>query len=215
MSEISRRDFEKTLLKGAGALSILTFLNSPRAVFASMKFSLEDEKFLKRSDEELGYALKSLFMTYDSTSPYPHKFNETITKAQLQALDFYWKKGLGKEYVEHYITTMKPLLARIGKMAKKKGAEFGLMGMFEGTTCSYQLYERINIKKGERSFPCPFRDKLYDCKQWLGAVTGDFDFELLDVCNKWCIPVWEGFAKEIGIKIKAFPGETCKVKLLS
>ncbi len=215
MSDVSRRKFGKTLLKGGGALTLLSVLNSPGAVFGSMKFSLDEEKFLKRGDKELGYALKSLFMTYDSVSPYPHKFNETISKAQLQALEFEWKKGYGKEYVEHYIMTMTPLLKKIGKMAEKRGDEFGIMGMFEGTTCSYQLYEKINIKEGERSFPCPFRDKLYDCKQWLGAETGDFDFELLDVCNKWCTPVWEGFAKEIGIKIKAYPGEICKVKLVS
>jgi len=214
MSDVSRRMFGKTLIKGGGALSILAVLNTPGAVFGSMKFNLDNEEFLKRGDEELGYALKSLFMTYDSTAPYPHKFNETIAKAQLQALDFYFKEDLAKEYVDHYIMTMKPLLNKIGKMAEKKGAEFGLNGMFEGTTCSYQLYEKIYIKKGERSFPCPFRDKLYDCKQWLGAETGDFAFELLDVCTKWCTPVWEGFAKEIGIKIKALPGETCKVKLV-
>jgi len=168
---------------------------------------IKKNKVLQRDD--LDDALKSLFMTYDSTRPYPHKFNETITKAQLEALECYILKGVEKEYVEHYITTMSPILKRIKQLVEKEGAEKGLVSMFEGTTCSYQLFERINVKPGERSFPCPYKGKLEDCKKWLGTFTINWE----DVCNKWCIPTWSGFAKEIGININIQPGEECRVTL--
>jgi hypothetical protein len=208
MTELSRRNFGKHTIKWGGALSLLTVLNSPGIAQAFDYLGpLKKNKFLKRDD--LGYALKSLFMTYDSTFPYPHKFNETITKAQLRGLEFYVLKGLEKEYVDHYIGTMRPMLKMIKKFVEKEGPDKGLFGMFERTTCSYQLFERINIKPGERSFPCPYMETLGHCKKYLGTFT----IEWKDVCNKWCTPIWLGFAKEIGIKISVHPGLECKVKL--
>jgi hypothetical protein len=32
-----------------------------------------------------------------------------------------------------------------------------------------------------------------------------------DVCHKWCIPLWKGFAKKIGFEIDVTPGDTCRV----
>jgi hypothetical protein len=149
-------------------------------------------------------------MTYDSSAPYPHKFNDVISKGQLEYLELIVSKGLEKEYVEHYVTTLKPVLMRVKKMVKKAGPDKALHGMFEGTTCSYQLMERIDVKQGERSFPCPFNPALERCKKWL---PGRFVLEWKDVCNKWCIPVWQGFANVIGVKIAIKTGETCVVKL--
>jgi len=208
MTQISRRDFGRNTFKWGGTLTLLTVLNFP-AMAQTFDYlgPIKKNKVLQRDD--LDDALKSLFMTYDSTRPYPHKFNETITKAQLEALECYILKGVEKEYVEHYITTMSPILKRIKQLVEKEGAEKGLVSMFEGTTCSYQLFERINVKPGERSFPCPYKGKLEDCKKWLGTFTINWE----DVCNKWCIPTWSGFSKEIGININIQPGEECRVTL--
>jgi hypothetical protein len=208
MTQVSRRDFGRNTFKWGGTLTLLTVLNFP-AMAQTFDYlgPIKKNKVLQRDD--LDDALKSLFMTYDSTRPYPHKFNETITKAQLRGLEFYILKGLEKEYAEHYVTTMGPILKMIKKGVEKEGAEKALLGMFEGTTCSYQLFERINVKPGERSFPCPYKGKLDDCKKWLGTFTINWE----DVCNKWCIPTWSGFAKEIGITLTIHPGEECSVKL--
>jgi hypothetical protein len=208
MSHISRRTFGKKALQYGGALSVLTVLNFPETTLAFLD-KMEKTPFLKRDD--VHHALKSLFMTYDSTTPYPHKFNETITKTQLGTLEFCIAKGIEKDYVDHYVATMDPLMQRIKKMVDKTGPEQGLIGMFEGTTCSYQLYERIDIKPGERSFPCPYKVMLERCKKYL---PGQFTIAWEDVCNKWCVPTWSGFASKIGIKIKARPAETCSLKLV-
>jgi len=208
MTELTRRDFGKETLKWGGALSVLTVLNFPEVVLAFENAMLKNP-FLQRDDIE--YALKSLYTTYDTTSPYPHKFNETLTKTHLRAVElFIKKKGLANKYVAHYITTMEPLLARIKKHIEKEGGDKGLEGMFEGTTCSYQLFERINIKPGERSFPCPYKEVLGHIDKWLGTFTIKWE----DVCNNWCIPTWSGFAKKMGIKVAVQPGDECHVKLV-
>ena len=207
MTEFTRRDFGKETLKWGGALSVLTVLNFPEVVSA-VENAMLTNPFLQRKDIE--NAMKSLYTTYDTTSPYPHKFNETLTKNHIRGVDFFIKqKGLGKEYVAHYIETMEPILARVKKQVEKDGPEKGLEGMFEGTTCAYQLFERININPGERSFPCAYKLVLGHIDKWLGTFT----VKLEDICNSWCKPTWTGFADKMGIKIEVQTGDECRVKL--
>jgi hypothetical protein len=211
MSQISRRAFGKQTLKWGGALGLIAAMTLPDTAQAAQAFKnkINEIEFLKRDD--VSDALKSLYMTYDCTSPYPHKFSETTVKAQMGCLEFCIKQGVEKEYVDHYIATMEPLLKRIGKGVEKAGPDKGLTGMFEGTTCSYQVFERIDIKEGERSFPCPYKIMLQRCKQYL---PGKFTIAWEDICNKWCTPVWKGFAGKIGISVSVHPGEQCSVKIV-
>jgi len=127
MKELERRVFAKQTLKWGGALTLLTVLNPSRVVLGAgpggpgggnpLK-AMQKNPFLQRDD--LQDALKSLYMTYDSTSPYPHKFNDVISKGQLECLELIVSKGLEKEYVEHSVTTMKPVLMRVKQMVKKR-----------------------------------------------------------------------------------------------
>jgi hypothetical protein len=206
MTELSRRDLAKQALQAGGFLTVLAALGLPAAA-AAFDNPAKTNPFLNRDD--LDDALKSLYMTYDSTSPYPHKFNDVLSKARLRGFEFYVTKGLEKEYVKHYLSTMKPVFKKIKEQVKKDGPEKGLYSMFEGTSAGFQLYERIDIKPGERSFPCPYKGTLENCKKWLGTFTIEWPM----VCGKWCTPIWKGFADDIGIKINIQPGETCKVTL--
>jgi hypothetical protein len=206
MTELTRRAFGKHALECGGALSVVAMFTSAASARTAGD-PLKDNAFLQRDD--LGYALKSLYTTYDSSQPYPHKFNDVLTKYHLIALDFFARKGLDKEYAQHYVESQERILRRIGKMAEKDGPDKGLYGMFEGTTCSYQLFERITIKPGERSFPCPYKGAL----EVYGRFLKTFSIEWKDVCDKWCTPTWVGFADRIGIKISVHPGEECRVKL--
>jgi hypothetical protein len=213
MTDLNRRNFAKqTATWGGAALTLLTVFNFPRAAWGAGPGNplqaIKENPFVQR--EDLSDALKSFYMTYDSTSPYPHKFNDVISKGQLETLEFFISKGLVKEYAEHYVATMAPVLQRVKQIVEKEGPDKGLWGMFEGTSCGYQLFERINVKPGERSFPCPYKTALENCKKWL---PDRFTMEWQDVCNKWCIPTWTGFAQGMGIKIAIQTGEICTVKL--
>jgi hypothetical protein len=90
----------------------------------------------------------------------------------------------------------------------QQGPDKALYGMFEGNSCNYQLFEKIEVKEGERLFKCPYKEML-EIVSTLGTHKITWD----DVHNKWCIPLWKGFAEKIGIEIEVFPGETCRVKL--
>lgn len=204
MEALTRRMFSKQSV----LLSIAASFCLPAAASAaSMLDKFTKDPFLKRDD--LADALRSLYMTYDSTSPYPHKFNEVLTKSQLRSLQFFMNNHIEAEYAAHYVATMKPLLTRMKELVAKQGAEQGLSGMFEKTSTSYQLFERIIVQPGKRTFPCPYKEMLANCKQHLQT----FSLEWNDVCTRWCTPIWTGVADALGIRISIQPGETCTVAL--
>jgi hypothetical protein len=200
--DTSRRNFAKRLL-GIGALSSLSVSILPDAAMAWL-----DGKFSER--EDLEDAIKALVKTYSDTKPYPHKFNDALVKMHLRNLDFSLREGILKERAEHYVWTLGVVVDRhIKKGIEMFGKDAFLWGNFERTSCSYQLYEHIDIKDGERSFPCPFKPILDQIQKGMGT----YQITWNDVCNKWCVPVWSGFASNVGVKIKAEPGDICRVKV--
>jgi len=204
MEALTRRMFSKQTV----LFSVAVALFSPRTVSAAdMLDKFKNDPFLNR--EDLGDAVKSLYMTYDSSSPYPHKFNEVLTKTQLRSLQFFINNNLEKEYVAHYVATMKPLLLHLKERIEKQGTEQGLASLFEQTSTAYQLFERIQIMPGKRMFPCPYKEMLANCKKYLLT----FSLEWHDVCTRWCTPAWTSVAEAIGLPIVVEPGETCCVSL--
>jgi hypothetical protein len=199
-----RRNFFKKFSL-AGLLSAGLLLGLPRRAAAWL-----DGKFQERQD--LADAFKVLQKTYSDVSPYPHKFNDALVKLQLRDLDFAVKKGFDKEFADHFVLTLGvPIERHIKPAIGMLGKDCFLWGIFERTSCSYQLYEHITIAtKNERSFPCPY-------KPLLGHIQGtevNYGIKWKDVCEKWCSRTWNGFAATAGVKIKIMPGDTCRVKVI-
>ena len=204
---MNRRDFSRTLLTG-GVLSALTLITIHDQAEAWL-----DGNFNNR--EDLGDALKVIEKTYGDTDPYPHKFNDALSKLLLRDLDFAARKGIEKEFVEDYVARLGVLVNKhLKKGVDKFGDDVFLWAMFERTSCGYQLYEYIDIKKGKRSMPCPFKPMLTHLAEELGTLKIVWE----DVCSKWCTPTWNGFIKGAGltgrINIKVEPGDICTVRVV-
>jgi len=205
--KMNRRDFSRNMLAG-GVLSALSLITIPERAEAWL-----DGNFSNR--EDLGDALKMVEKTYGDTEPYPHKFNDALVKLLLRDLDFAVKKGVEKEFCEDYVARLGVL---VNKHLKKGVDQFGndifLWAMFERTSCGYQLYEYIDIKKGKRSVPCPFKPML----DLLAKEMGTYKIVWKDVCSKWCSPTWHGFIKGAGltgkINIKVEPGDICTIRVV-
>ena len=207
LQQMNRRNFAKKAFS-AGLFSTLGLLVVPGIARAWL-----DGNFKNRDD--LGAAFKNLERTYSDTKPYPHKFNDALVKLLLRDLDFVVRKGVHEKFTEDYVQRLGVLVNRHLKMGVEKiGKDIFLWAMFERTSCSYQLYENITIKKGERSVPCPFKPMLAQIEKGLGTYRITWE----DVCSKWCTPVWQGFIKGAGltdlIKIKVEPGSICKVMVI-
>jgi hypothetical protein len=200
---MDRRNFARKIL-AAGFLSSAVLLGRTKQAQAWM-----DGTFSQRQD--LPDAIRALKKTYSDVDPYPHKFNDALVKNRLRDIDFVTSKGLEKENVDHFVYTLGYLINKyLRDGVEMGGKDVALWGMFERTSCSYQLYEHIYIKEFERSFTCPFKPMLEELKK----DPGTFKIKWKDVCNKWCIPVWNGFAERAAVEIKVKTGETCKVKVL-
>jgi hypothetical protein len=200
---MDRRNFGKKIL-AAGFLSSAVLLGQTKQAEAWM-----DGTFSQRKD--LSDAIRALKKTYSDIDPYPHKFNDALVKNRLRDIDFIAGLGLDKENVEHYVYTLGYLINKYLKDGVEMGGkDIALWGMFERTSCSYQLYEHITIKEFERSFPCPFKPMLENLKKNPGTLK----IQWKDVCKKWCIPVWTGFAVRAGVEIKVKTGETCTVQVI-
>jgi hypothetical protein len=153
-------------------------------------------------------AIQMLFQTYSDNIPYPHKFNDALVKSHLTNLDFAIKHNLWQEHVDHEVAVLEPILEMIGGWIPEKGLDSALYGMYEGNSCNYQLFEKIQVLDCERRFQCPYKEMIE-----ITCSLGTMDLTWEDVHNKWCIPLWKGFAARIGIEIEVMPGETCCVKL--
>lgn len=200
--DFNRRDFTRKALLG-GVLSSLALLTVPGAAQAWM-----DGKLPQR--EDMGDGIKALIKTYSDTTPYPHKFSDALVKLHLRDLNFAISKGVDKEFADHYVLTLGVPIARHIKPAIEKfGKDCFLWGIFERTSCSFQLYEHITVKDGERSFPCPYKPILDQIL--VNDVT--YTIKWKDVCEKWCSRIWNGFADTAGVKVKIKTGKTCKVKV--
>lgn len=201
---ITRRNFAKKAM-GLGFLSTLTLMNVPKPALSWL-----DGGFSERDD--LDDALKVLVKTYNSTDPYLHKFYDALVKVHLRDLDFAVRKGLEKEYIEHYLYALSPMVERhIKKAVQKSGKDIFLWFIFERSCGAYQLWERVDRKKGECSFPCSYKEILEHIRNQMGTYIITWE----DVCQKWCSPFWHGVAQKAGdIKIKIEPGEICRVKLV-
>jgi hypothetical protein len=207
LQQMNRRNFAKKAFS-AGLFSTLGLLVVPGMARAWL-----DGNFKNRDD--LGAAFKNLERTYSDTKPYPHKFNDALVKLLLRDLDFVVRKGVYEKFTEDYVQRLGVLVNRHLKMGVEQiGNDIFLWAMFERTSCSYQLYDNITIKKGERSVPCPFKPMLAQIEKGLGT----YKITWKDVCTKWCTPVWHGFIKGADltdlIKIKVEPGDICKVKVI-
>ena len=199
----NRRDFARTAL-AAGFLSTLSLAVAPQAALAWL-----DGTFHER--EDLGDAFKALVKTYSDVTPYARKFNDALVRLHLRDLDFAISRGVDKEFAGHFVLTLSGLINQyISPAIPRFGKDLFLWGIFERTTCSYQLYETIDIKNCQRSVPCPYKPMLDNLKKELIS----YDITWGDVCSKWCIPVWQGFAGVAKVEIKVTTGLTCTVQVI-
>ena len=93
MKALSRR--ETVLLGFLGAVAVPGTVAAAAAKGPAFLTKFKRDPFMQRDD--IDKAIKSYYMSYDCTSPYPHKFNEVVVKWQLRTLQFHVDHGTEKE----------------------------------------------------------------------------------------------------------------------
>ena len=217
-NSLDRRDFFKASGVVIGS-SVLTAANFSEAWAKPM--DKPEKKIEMPSDAEpavtygqvhnpemLGDAFNAMIQIHAITRPYQHKFNDALVKAHLSYLEYLIKNGKDSEYIQFDVAFLRPLFKRIKGRAEKAGKDAILTGMFEGTGCSFLLYEKIYKRPNERLVVCPFREGIEHNKFLKTTLT------IEDVCNKYCIPRWTAHGKECGVGVKVKTGTICSIKIL-
>jgi hypothetical protein len=146
----------------------------------------------------LGSAVSMAIRTLRDSTPYQHEMNDALVKMHLTSVQFAKDNGIVHDYVEHDIRTMQPMLQRLKGMIDKTGEkEIALAGIFDRTTCLYQLCLDLKTEPGKRSFTFPYTSVLE-----IGRRIGQFDLTPQDMHELWLRPRILGYAAVLGVPLK-------------
>ena len=148
-------------------------------------------------EEVLGRAVALAIRTLKDSMPYQHEMNDALVKMHLNSVQFAKNKGLSKQYVEHDVQTMRPMLERTREAIARTGdRELALTAMFERTACLYQLCLDLQVTPGQRRFTFPFSHVLA-----ISRRIGQFDLTDAEVHDIWLKPRLHGYAAVMGVEI--------------
>lgn len=145
----------------------------------------------------LGQAVSLAIRTLKDSMPYQHEMNDALVKMHLNSVQFAKNKGLIREYVRHDVNTMMPMLQRVKAAIEKTGdRELALNGMFDRTSCFYQLCLDLEASPGQRRFTFPFSHVLA-----ISRRIGQFDLTDAEVHDIWLRPRLLGYAEVLGVNV--------------
>ena len=163
----------------------------------SMAAMLATSSGFEGREKLLGDAVSMAIRTLKDTTPYQHDMNDALVKMHLTSVQFAKNSGVMTDYVAHDIQTMQPMLQRLKGMIEKTGEkEIALAGIFDRTTCLYQLCLDLKSEPGKRSFTFPFSKVLA-----ISRRIGQFDLTDDEVHQQWLKPRIEGYAAVLGVKL--------------
>jgi hypothetical protein len=173
----------KAMMAGGGNQSMAAMLATASGVEGREKF--------------LGDAVSMALRTLDDNTPYPHDMNDALVKMHLSSVQFAKDNGRIADYVAHDVKTMQPMLQRLKGMIEKTGEkEIALAGIFDRTTCLYQLCLDLKSEPGKRSFTFPYTKVLE-----LSRKSGEFSLTDREVHELWMKPRLKGYAEVLGVTL--------------
>jgi len=163
----------------------------------SMAEMLKTSSGFEGREKILGDAVAMAIRTLKDAQPYQHELNDALVKMHLNSVQFAKDNGIVKDYVEHDIATMQPMLQRLKGMIDRTGEkEIALSGIFDRTTCLYQLCLDLESTPGLRRFTFPYTTVLD-----ISRRIGQFDLTDKDMHELWLKPRLLGYAAALGVKI--------------
>jgi hypothetical protein len=145
-----------------------------------------------------GTAVSVAIRTLNDATPYPHDMNDALVRMHLNSVQFAKAEGVLADYVAHDIKTMQPMLQRLKGMIDSTGEkEIALAGIFDRTTCLYQLCMDLHSEPGVRRFTFPYSKLLA-----IGRETGEFTLTDREVHEGWLKPRILGYAAALGVAVE-------------
>lgn len=164
----------------------------------SMAAMLATSSGFEGREKLLGDAVSMAIRTLNDSTPYQHDMNDALVKLHLTSVQFAKNAGVIQDYVTHDVQTMQPMLQRLKGMIEKTGEkEIALAGIFDRTTCLYQLCLDLKSEPGKRSFTFPYSKVLA-----ISRRSGEFDLTDRDMHELWLKPRLQGYAAALGVTLE-------------
>lgn len=164
----------------------------------SMAAMLATSSGFEGREKLLGDAVSMAIRTLNDSTPYQHDMNDALVKLHLTSVQFAKNAGVIQDYVAHDVHTMQPMLQRLKGMIEKTGEkEIALAGIFDRTTCLYQLCLDLKSEPGKRSFTFPY-SKVLDISRRIGQ----FDLTDREMHELWLKPRLLGYAAALGVTLE-------------
>lgn len=164
----------------------------------SMAAALATTSGFEGREASLGQAVALAIRTLKDNIPYQHEMNDALVKMHLNSVQFAKNQGLSKQYVEHDVKAMQPMLQRMKGMIEKSGEkEIALVAIFERTACLYQLCLDIESSPGKRTFTFPYTHVLT-----ISRRIGQFDLTDQELHELWLKPRLLAYGESMGVPLE-------------
>lgn len=152
-------------------------------------------------EEQLGYATSMVIKTLNHNQGYQHEMNDALVKMTLDHIMFAKRNGMLKELIEQDVLSQKLQLQRVRKMIERTGnKDLALVGVFEQTSCFFQLVDRTQRAPGSVTYKSPYGTVLAQTVRM-----GIHDLTEKEIHEVWTVPRMREYSKMLGVELKVTP----------
>jgi len=146
----------------------------------------------------LGRGVATLIKTLNHNESYQHETNDALVKMTLEYIEFAKQHDMLAQIVEQDLTTQAKNLERVRKKIEETGnKDLALVGIFEQTTCFFQLVDTTTRAPNRISYRSPFGNVLNGP---MGTrAFGIHDLTEAEIHEVWTKPRYLGYAKILGV----------------
>jgi len=149
----------------------------------------------------LGKMVATTIKTINHNRVYQHETNDALVKMTLDHIQVAKNQKMLDAIIAQDIHSTRKQLERVGAMIKKSGnKDLALVGVFEQTTCFFQLVEQTQREPGKVTYQSPFGRVLFATRQM-----GIHDLTEEEIHNVWTIPRMKQYADVLGVQFDVSP----------
>ncbi|NJO12839.1 MAG: hypothetical protein HC872_04535 [Gammaproteobacteria bacterium] len=152
-------------------------------------------------EQLLGTMVATTLKTINHNRVYQHETNDALVKMTLDHIQVGKSQGVMPAIIAQDLHSTRKQLERVGAMIRRSGnKDLALVGVFEQTTCFFQLVEQTQREPGRITYRSPFGRVLFATRQM-----GIHDLTEQEIHETWTIPRLQQYAQVLGVQFDVSP----------
>jgi len=173
-----------------------------RRVAAALRDAAPDARYdFTGREDMLGLAMTQVVRTLNHNQSYQHEMNDALVKMTLDHIMFAKRHGMLTQMVDEDIHSQRQQLERVRKLIERTGnRDLAIVGIFEQTSCFFQLVDRTERAPGRVTYRSPYRTVLAQTVRM-----GIHDLSEREIHETWTIPRMQAYARVLGLELDVTP----------